>query len=84
MSGRRERFKGLFKSDCGKGGNAEIEKPKRSPQPSHMARGVREMEADGKAHEDRSESQQGDGEWASQSEEATGTAGSGEELSCQP
>lgn len=83
MLGRRERLKGLLKSDRGKGGNAEIEKPKRSPRTSHMARGAGEMEAD-EAHEDRSEGQQGDGEWASQSEEATEMAGSGEELSCWP
>ena len=42
------------------------------------------MEADEEAHGDRSEGQQGDGERASQSEEATGTAGNGEELACWP
>lgn len=60
-----------------------MEKPKRSPQPSRTARGAGEMEADGKARGDKSESQRGDGERASQLEEATGRAGSGE-FSCWP
>lgn len=60
-----------------------MKRPKKSPQASHMARGVGRWKRM-RRHKGTGLRAGSDRERASQSEEAAGTAGSGEELSCWP
>lgn len=60
-----------------------MKRPKRSPQASHMARGVGRWKPT-RRHTGTGPRASSDSERASQSEEGIGTAGSGKELSCWP